>query len=81
MSKWTSNAWLSDGYIPNDRFIVSICVFRPAERKEIMGETKTAPRIPLFSERKEPEKQDLYIYGSENTDEKEQDCFDKALLR
>ena len=53
---------MSDGYIPNDRLIVSICVFRPAERTEIMGEKKTAPRIPLFSERKEPEKQDLYIY-------------------
>ena len=72
---------MSDGYIPNDSLIVSICVFRPAERTEIMGETKTAPRIPLFSERKEPEKQDLYIYGSENTAEKEQDCFAKALSR
>ncbi len=30
---------MSDGYIPNDRPIVSICVLRPAERTEIIQTT------------------------------------------
>ena len=46
-----------------------------------MSRKKTAPRIPLFSERKEPENKDNYIYGSEVTAEKESDSLAKALSR
>lgn len=46
-----------------------------------MGKKEDAPRIPLFSERKEPKNQDLYVYGSENSSEKEEDTFADALSR
>lgn len=46
-----------------------------------MSRKKTASIIPLFSERKEPENRDFYIYGSEDTAEKEKDSFAKALAR
>ena len=80
--KWTSNVWLSDGYKPNDNITVSIWSFRPTERTEIsMSKQKTAPRIPLYSERREPESKDNYIYGSEDASEKENDSLAKALSR
>ena len=46
-----------------------------------MSRKKKAPRIPLFSERKEPKNKDLYIYGSEDTSDKENDTLPKALFR
>ena len=46
-----------------------------------MSKQKTAPRIPLYSERREPESKDNYIYGSEDASEKEKDSLAKALSR
>ena len=46
-----------------------------------MSKQKTAPRIPLYSERREPESKDNYIYGSEDASEKENDSLAKALSR
>ena len=67
--------------IPNDRITVSICVFRPTERTEYMSKQKSAPRIPLFSERREPSNRDKYIYGSEKYEDKISDTFPKAFSR
>ncbi len=38
-------------------------------------------RIPLFSELKEPDNYDVYVYGTEQLEEKQQDTFTKALNR
>ena len=46
-----------------------------------MSKQKTAPRIPLYSERREPENKDNYIYGSEDASEKEKDSLAKAMSR
>lgn len=39
------------------------------------------PRVPLFTEGKEPESLELYIFGTLNALEREQDTFGKALKR
>jgi hypothetical protein len=46
-----------------------------------MSKQKTAPRIPLYSERREPESKDNYIYGSEDASEKEKVSLAKAMSR
>jgi hypothetical protein len=38
-------------------------------------------RIPLFSELKEPDNYDVYVYGTEQLEGKQQDTFTKALNR
>lgn len=46
-----------------------------------MSKQKSAPRIPLFSERREPSNRDKYIYGSEKYEDKVKDTFPKAFSR
>ena len=46
-----------------------------------MSKQKSAPRIPLFSERREPPNRDKYIYGSEKYEDKVKDTFPKAFSR
>lgn len=46
-----------------------------------MNKGNSASRISLFSEREKPQSDDIYVYGSEKTADKEQDTFAAAFDR
>lgn len=46
-----------------------------------MSKSRKAPRIPLFSECKEPHNYDIYVYGSNDPLDMERDTFSAALSR
>lgn len=43
--------------------------------------TQNAAYIPLFSDKKEPQDFDVYVFGSNEPSDKEKDTFRKALKR
>lgn len=61
---------------------MSIRGFRPTGKDgNNMSKSRKSPRIPLFSESKEPHNYDIYVYGSDSPLDKERDTFSAALGR